>query len=172
MLCSELGDLLWLIDAEIFEPKATGEKSEISRRVIEDAGEKAGVPKKLQVGSQSEVARMQLHVIEHRNHRSENPEEEPAELLDRSEGEFVPLINRSRRPDVCDRRCGDHDQLAPTSRNADERDKNNEHQPDVAQTIEAPFFARGDFFPNEPRSVRKVESIDAVKNGEKAGKDN
>src|SRR6266446_8964883 len=114
---------------------------------------------------------MQLHVIEHRNHRSENSEEEPAELPNRSEAEFVPLVNRSRRPDVCDRRCDDHDQLAPTSRNADERDKNNEHQPDVAQTVEAPFFTCGDLFPNDSRSAQKVKAIDAVKNCEKAGKD-
>src|SRR6266446_5304610 len=141
MLPGKLGDLLWLIDAEIFEPQSAREESKIGRRVIEDAGKKAGVPKKLQIGSQPKVARMQFHVIENRNHRSENSEEQPAELPNRSEAEFVPLVNRSRRPDVCDRRCDDHDQLAPTSRNADERDKNNEHQPDVAQTIEAPFFA-------------------------------
>src|SRR3954466_1672735 len=77
------------LDAQTMEAERARQERQVGRRVVENRREQAGDPKELRVRMQSEIARVLFHVIEDRDHRPKNAEENPRDLLQGSEREFI-----------------------------------------------------------------------------------
>src|SRR5437764_12701530 len=120
VLRDEFRNLAGVVDAQTVETEGAGEKREIGRRVIEQGRERASGPKELRVRADAEVGGMALHIIENRNHRGEDAEEDPRDFFQRRETEFVAVPDFRRREPVSGGRNQSDKEFAPARRKKNE----------------------------------------------------
>src|SRR5205814_8996984 len=123
VLRDEFRNLAGVVDAQTVETEGAGDKREIGRRVIEEGRERASGPKELRVRADAEVGGMAFNVIENRNHRGEDAEEDPRDFFQRLETEFVAAPDLRRGEAIRGGRDDSAKEFAPARRQNNQPDK-------------------------------------------------
>src|SRR6184192_785721 len=85
-----------IFDVEINSTEGVSQKRQVGGRIVEHRGQTAGDPVKFRGRIDGKIARVELHVIEHRDHGQKNSEKEPADLLRRSKRKFIGRMHTFR----------------------------------------------------------------------------